>query len=155
MTCTLCWQCTIQFRLFRLKLSFRTLYDFDSNETIDIYYFMYCRFEFLYFIINDCELFDRLQKIWYRSTHSCMCKYLDWWLFWSKNLDVTGSEEQFSKSGGGGGSIHQFWSVEVAGELVVGLWTLKMVYRVSTRYLLIQLQPINHFFNKFNKRERS
>ena len=25
MTCTLCWQCTIQFRLFRLKLSFRTL----------------------------------------------------------------------------------------------------------------------------------
>ena len=102
MTCTLCWQCTIQFRLFRLKLSFRTLYDFDSNETIDIYYFMYCRLEFLYLIIHDCELFDRLQKIWYRSTHSCMCKYLDWWLFWSKNLDVTGSAEQFSKSGGGG-----------------------------------------------------
>ena len=29
-----------------------------------------------------------------------MCKYLDWWLFWSKNLDVTGPTEQFSKSGG-------------------------------------------------------
>ena len=96
MTCTLCWQWTIQ---FRLKLNFRTLYDFDLNETIDIYYFMYCRLEFLYFIIHECELFDRLQNIWYKSTHSCMCKYLDWWLFWSKNLDVTGPAVQFSKWG--------------------------------------------------------
>ena len=26
-----------QFRLFRSKLSFRTLYDFDFNEAIDVY----------------------------------------------------------------------------------------------------------------------
>ena len=33
------------------------------------------------------------------------------------------------------------------GQLVVWLWTLKMVYWVPTRYLLIQLQLVNHFFN--------
>ena len=27
----------LQFRLFRSKLSFRTLYDFDFNEAIDVY----------------------------------------------------------------------------------------------------------------------
>ena len=30
----------LQFRLFRLKLSFRTLYDFDLNEAIDVYDFI-------------------------------------------------------------------------------------------------------------------
>ena len=143
MTCTLCWQCARQFRLFRLKLSFRTLYDFDLNDSIDIYYFMYCRLEFLYLIIHDCELFDRLQNIWYRSTHFCLCKYLDWWLFWSKNLDVTGPAEQFSKWG----ADPPILKCRGRGEFVVGLWTLKMVNRVPTRYLLIQLRLINNFFN--------
>ena len=27
--------------------------------------------EFLKLIIHDCELFERLQNLWYRSTHSC------------------------------------------------------------------------------------
>ena len=30
----------LQFRLFRSKLSFRTLYDFDLNEAIDIFDFI-------------------------------------------------------------------------------------------------------------------
>ena len=30
----------LQFRLFRSKLSFRTLYDFDFNEAIDVYDFI-------------------------------------------------------------------------------------------------------------------
>ena len=44
----------LQLRLFRSKLSFRTLYDFDFNEAIDVYDFItqmfYCRrksFEYL------------------------------------------------------------------------------------------------------------
>ena len=53
----------------------------------------------------------------------------------------------YDKSGGGvdppilkfrGGGGSWLWGM---------LWTLKMVYRVPTRFLLIQLQPINHFFN--------
>ena len=35
--CTLNMTLQLQFRLFRLKLSFRMLYDFDLNEAIDIY----------------------------------------------------------------------------------------------------------------------
>ena len=30
----------MQFRLFRSKLSFRTLYDFDFNKAIDVYDFI-------------------------------------------------------------------------------------------------------------------
>ena len=47
---------------------------------------------------------------------------------------------------GGGGVDPPILKCRGRVELVVGLWTLKMVYRVPTRYLLIQLQPINHFF---------
>ena len=32
------WQ--LQFRLFRSKLGFRTLYDFDLNEVVDVYDFI-------------------------------------------------------------------------------------------------------------------
>ena len=41
--------------------------------------------------------------------------------------------------GGGGGGVG-------GGKGVVGLWTFKMVYPVPTKYFLIQLQLINHFF---------
>ena len=30
----------LQFRLFRLKLSFRKLYDFDLSEVVDVYDFI-------------------------------------------------------------------------------------------------------------------
>ena len=63
-------QCKYKWGQFR---SFRTLYDFDLNEAIDILlFYVYCRLEFLYLIIHDCEFFDQLQNLWYRSTHSCM-----------------------------------------------------------------------------------
>ena len=49
------------------------------------------------------------------------------------------------------GPNHLFLSVVVCGGVgggkgVVGLWTFKMVYPVTTKYFLIHLQLINHFF---------
>ena len=44
------------------------------------------------------------------------------------------------------GPIHLFLSVVGGGKGAVGLWTFKMVYLVPTKYFLIQLQLINHFF---------
>ena len=39
-----------------------------------------------------------------------------------------------------------FYKLTVKFQVVVGLWTFKMVYLVPTQYFLIQLQLINHFF---------
>ena len=132
---------TISFVSFKIKFKNVVWFWFKWKYWHLLFYALSPRV--FYLIIHDCELFDRLQNIWYRSTHFCLCKYLDWWLFWSKNLDVTGSAEQFSKWG----ADPPILKCRGRGELVVGLWTLKMVNRVPTRYLLIQLRLINNFFN--------
>ena len=44
--------------------------------------------EFLCLIMLDCDFFDRLQNLWYRSTHSCTNNNLDLGLLWSKKLDL-------------------------------------------------------------------
>ena len=68
-------------------------------------------------------------------------------------LQYTGPAEQFSKCGG------QSTPFEVKFRDGGGgggtLWNLKIIYLVPTNYFLIQLQLINHFFEYFNKGERS
>ena len=65
----------LKFRLFRSKLSFRTLYDFDVNEAIDVYDFItrmfYCRresFEYLnsskFQFVKSVKLSDLCSKLY-------------------------------------------------------------------------------------------
>ena len=67
----------LQFRLFRLKLSFSTLYDLDFNEAIDVYDFItqmfYCRksFEYLkspkFLFVKSVKLSDLCSKLYEKS----------------------------------------------------------------------------------------
>ena len=68
----------LQLRLFRSKLSFRTLYDFDFNEAIDVYDFItqmfYCRrkrFEYLnspkFQFVKSLKLSDLSSKLYEKS----------------------------------------------------------------------------------------
>ena len=68
----------LQLRLFRSKLSFRTLYDFDFNEAIDVYDFItqmfYCRrksFEYLnspkFQFVKSLKLSDLCSKLYEKS----------------------------------------------------------------------------------------
>ena len=68
----------LQFRLFRLKLSFRKLYDFDLSEVVDVYDFIrwlfYCRhksFENLnspkFQLVKSRKLSDLCSKIYEKS----------------------------------------------------------------------------------------
>ena len=68
----------LQLRLSRSKLSFRTLYDFDFNEAIDVYDFItqmfYCRrksFEYLnspkFQFVKSLKLSDLCSKLYEKS----------------------------------------------------------------------------------------
>ena len=68
----------LQLRLFRSKLSFRTLYDFDFNEAIDVYdsitQMFYCRrksFEYLnspkFQFVKSLKLSDLRSKLYEKS----------------------------------------------------------------------------------------
>ena len=68
----------LQLCLFRSKLSFRTLYDFDFNEAIDVYDFItqmfYCRrksFEYLnspkFQFVKSLKLSDLCSKLYEKS----------------------------------------------------------------------------------------
>ena len=57
----------LQFRLFRSKLSYRTLYDFDLNEVVDIYDFItklfYCRRKRLKYLNSPKFQFVKSRKL--------------------------------------------------------------------------------------------